>query len=65
MIGAARTAIGKLGGALAAMSAVELGKAAVMDGIGISRAMTPTGCAHDLQFTIRSCGVMWPTKIRR
>jgi acetyl-CoA acetyltransferase len=30
VIGAARTAIGKLGGALAGMTAVELGRAAVV-----------------------------------
>jgi acetyl-CoA C-acetyltransferase len=37
VIGAARTAIGKLGGALSAMSAVELGKAAVLDGMRRAR----------------------------
>ena len=37
VIGAARTAIGKLGGALAGMSAVELGKAAVLEGIRRAR----------------------------
>jgi acetyl-CoA C-acetyltransferase len=37
VIGAARTAIGKLGGALAAMSAVELGTAAVLEGMRRAR----------------------------
>jgi acetyl-CoA C-acetyltransferase len=37
VIGAARTAIGKLGGALAGISAVELGKAAVLEAIRRAR----------------------------